>query len=143
MDPNVQTQTINPQPVNPVLQQPPVQPPVVSPKPQSQPVSGGSKKRLKIGLVLLVLVILGVVGFFAYSYFNTPKTYNAGVYDYPTQAQAKITVTPTPSGVVNPNDTTDSGIDSDNKVIDQQLNNLNSDMTGVDQSLNDKQTNLQ
>ncbi len=138
MDPNIQTPTVNPQPVKPVLEQTSVRPVVSS---QPQPVSGGNKKWLKIGLVLFVLVVLGVAGFFAYSYFNSPKTYNAGVYNYPTGTPNKTTITPTDT--VNPNNTTDAGIDSDNKVIDQRLNSLNSDITGVDQSLNDKQTNLQ
>jgi hypothetical protein len=138
MDPNIQTQTPQSQPVNPVLQQAPVQPqPQVQPTPQ--PASGGGKKWLKIVLLLLVLVILAVAGFFGYSYFNASKTYNAGVYNYPTSAPT----TPTPTEVVNPKDTTDSAIDSDNKVVDQELNNLNTDINGVDQSLNDKQTNLQ
>ncbi len=85
------------------------------------------------------MVILGVAGFFGYSYFTAPKTYNAGVYNYPTS----VPTTPTPTDVVNPNDTSDSAIDSDNKVVDRELSKLNSDMSGVDQSLNDKQTNLQ
>lgn len=137
------------QPVSPNLQEVPnpvVQPvtpspvqtlPPVMPSSVTLPQNKGSKAKIALVLVVILLV-LGVLGFVAFSYFNSAKTYNAGVYNYPTQAP----ITPTPTGVVNPNDTTDSAIDSDSKVVDQQLNNLNSDINGVDQSLNDKQTNL-
>lgn len=140
---------VQPQPqpipnINPVLQQeqgqiqsqPVTQPqPVVPPTPESN----GGKKRLMMLLLVLLLVILGIGGFFAYSYFNSSKTYNAGVYNYPTAAQ----MSPTPTEAINPTDTTDAALDKDTQTVDQQLNGLNSDITGVDDSVNDKQTNLQ
>lgn len=144
MDNNLnQTPPVNPQIVPTGVKAPQV-PPISSisqslPLPTAVPEpKKGPKMKMIIALVI-VLVILGGLGFFGYSYFKTAKTYNAGVYNYPTAVPAS----PTPTDVVNPNDTTDSAIDSDNKVIDQGLNNLNSDINGVDQSLNDKQTNLQ
>lgn len=144
MDNNLnQTSSVNPQ-VAPAVEKVPQTPPISSIS-QSSPLptvapepKKGSKMKMIITLVI-ILVILGGLGFFGYSYFKTAKTYNAGVYNYPTA----VPTTPTPTDVVNPNDTTDSAIDSDNKVVDQGLNNLNSDINGVDQSLNDKQTNLQ
>lgn len=142
MDLNAQTQTPPVQPpVNPVVEQTQPQP-IIQPQPpvQPQPVPpGGSKKGLMILLVVLLLVVLGVGGFFAYSYFTKSQTYNAGVYTYPTTAPT----TPTPTEVINPNDTTDAALDSDTKNVDEQLNSLNSDVNSVDESINDKQTNLQ
>ena len=105
-----------------------------------QPTSGGGKKGLKIALVVLIsLIVLGVVGFLAYSYFGKSQTYNAGLYTYPSTTPS----TPTPTEVINPNDTTDAALDSDTKTVDQELNGLSSDLNSVDQSVNDKQTNLQ
>ena len=147
MDPNTQTPTSNPQVVNPLPQAQPVVPQPVTPQSQSQPVAqmppqqgkGSSKKIFKLLLVVFILVILSLGGFLAYSYFNSQEKYNAGVYNYPTPVPA----TPTPTDVLNPNDTSDSSIDNNNQIVDKSLNDLNADLNSVNDSLNDKQTNLQ
>lgn len=142
MDPNAQTPASNPQTVNPMPQPPPVMSePQVLPQAQMQPQpeQKGSKKMLKLLLIIFTLAILGFGGFFAYSYFNSQKADNAGVYNYPTS----VPTTPTPTDILNPNDTSDSSIDSNNQVVGKSLNDLDSDLNSVSDSLNDKQTNLQ
>lgn len=141
MDPNsANQQPVMSQPVVNPLPQTPIAP-QVSPEPQ-QPAGKGGKKWLKIVLILLVLVILVLGGYFAYTYYFAQSTYNAGVYEEP-QSTA-VSPTPTPSGYqVNPSDTTDAAIDADTAEVDKNMTNLNSDINGVDQSVSDKQTNLQ
>ena len=126
--PNSQTQTVMPaSEVRPAAQM------------QPQQEHGGSKKMLKLFLVILVLAILALGGYFAYSYFNSQKTYNAGVYNYPTTAPT----TPTPADTLKPNDTSNSSIDSNNQTVEKSLDALDSDLNSVSDSFNDKQTNLQ
>lgn len=143
MDLNTQTST----PVSPVPQAQPIMPQPVTPEPQAQPVvqsspppvQKGSRKMLKFLIFIIILAILGLGGFLAYSYFNSQKTYNANVYNYPTSVPAS----PTPTDVLNPNDISDSSIDSNNQLIDQNLKALDTDLNSVNEGINDKPTNLQ
>ena len=142
MDPNNQTPTpINPQSVNPVSQVQPTFKPQTQPVVQSSPppVQKGGRKMLKFFIFIIILAILGFGGFLAYSYFNSQKTYNANVYNYPTS----VPVSPTPTDVLNPNDISDSSIDSNNQLIDQNLKALDTDLNSVNEGINDKPTNLQ
>nr|MBI5455362.1 hypothetical protein [Candidatus Levybacteria bacterium] len=142
MEPNIQTPVSNPQVVNPMPQAQQIMQDL-QPQPQmqmqSQPDHGGGKKIIKLFLIIFILAILGLGGFVGYSYFNSQKTYNAGIYNYPTSVPA----TPTPTDVLNPSDTSNNSIDSNNQIVDQNLNSLDSSLNSVSDSLNDKQTNLQ
>jgi hypothetical protein len=146
--PNTATQPINPvvQPQAPVQATPiPTQPAQAQNYSVSQSEHDGGKSALKVFLVLLLiigatagLVYVGVL--FMGQNKTTPATRNANVYAQPTRTQ----ITPTPTGYQsNPNDTTDNAINQDSQVGTQNLDNLNSSLNDVDQSLKDQQTNLQ
>lgn len=139
MEPNVQTPIINSQVNNPIVEPQPVFQPQPQPVVQPKQNQGDGKKMFKLFLLILILAIMALGGFFAYSYFNTQKTYNAGVYNYPTSAP----LTPTPTDILNPNDTSNNSIDSNNQVVDQNLNSLDASLNSASDSFNDKQTNLQ
>ncbi len=113
--------------------------------PQTTPISNNSSKRkmLVALLIVIVLLVLGVTG--VYLYLQKTNVYDAGKYNYGNnQTKLQPTVSPTPFVYkVNPNNTSDQAIDSDNQNVSQDLGNLNSDLTNIDQSLNDQQTNLQ
>lgn len=132
MDNNQQDVTNNPQVVNP---QTVVQPSQVSPAPSNN----SKKKMLWILAAVLILVVLLGGGYFYYISFNQQKTYNATLYNEPSTQY-----TPTPTQYQSdPKDTSDTGIDKDSQVANQNINFLDSDLKNVDQSLNDQQTNLQ
>jgi hypothetical protein len=93
---------------------------------------------------VLIVVILAATGYLIFL-SKTQKTAYNKVQGYvgPT-IPAVATITPTPSVYqINPKDTSDSAINSDTTVANQNLGNLDSDLNNVDQSFNDQQTNLQ
>ena len=123
--------------------------PVITPQPNILPSVSPKKSNLGRNLVMIISAVLIVVILAATGYLiflgNAQKTANNKVQGYvgPT-IPAGPTVTPTPSVYqINPKDTSDSAINSDTTVANQNLNSLDSNLNSVDQSFNDQQTNLQ
>jgi hypothetical protein len=122
-------------------------PPVNNPIPLQQPQVLKAKSNLGRNLVMIISAVLIVVILIATGYLlflnNTKKSVNTQVYVQPT-VPAGPTATPTPSAYqINPKDTSDNAITNDAAAVNQSLGNLDSDLSNVDQSFNDQQTNLQ
>lgn len=144
MDPNVQTPTqevvppaVPVAPASSVPQQP-VQP-NISPQLDTPPPSKGNKNMLLIFafiFVLFLIVITAVLYFMTqFKAQNTQNRKTSTVSLTPTQ-------TPTPTPEINPQDTTDTSLDNDSKVLEQNIENLESDLSSVDSSFSDQQTDL-
>lgn len=158
MDQNLNQQPQAPvQPTQPLMQTEQVSTPTVSSTPPVPPAKAqnysvsqsehqhGGKAFLKVLLVLIIIIgaTVGVV-YAGYVFLGSPKsssteTKNANVFVEPTLA-----VTPTPAGYQsNLSDTTDGALDSDTQVSTKDMDNLDTELTNVDQGLSDQQTNLQ
>jgi len=145
MDNNLNQTPSGTQPtLNPVTQASPISSVPQSPLSQTtaSEVKNGSKMKIIIALVI-VLVILGGLGFFGYSYFITSKVNLQGTTNV--NNLNKNTANQVKQDVVNSTvtDTSNAQIDKDLQSIDQGLNNTDANAAAVDQGFNDQQTNLQ
>ena len=92
---------------------------------------------------VLIVVILAATGYLLFLGSAKKTTNNAQVYNQPV-VSVSPTAIPTPSVYqINTKDTSDNAITNDTTAVNQNLNNLDSDLNSVDQSFNDQQTNLQ
>jgi hypothetical protein len=145
-----QTQSVAQQPLQqvsqptPITVTQPVQPQNYSTS-QSEHHTGKSFIKILILLIVIVGITAGIV-FVGYKFMGantttvSPNPQNANVYNEPT----KTVVSPTPSVYQsNPTDTSDSAINQDSQISGNNISNLNSSINDIDQSLTDKQTNLQ
>jgi hypothetical protein len=99
-----------------------------------------------VKILLLLIIIVGITAGLVYGGWmlmggenkiaTNPK--NANVFVGPTK-----TVSPTPSVYqINPSDTSDGAIDKDTQIVSDNLNTLDTNISDVDKSLKDQQTNL-
>jgi len=132
--------TVVPPQVNPI----PPAPQAIGPLPQSpQKKSNAGRNLIMILSAVLIVVILVATGYLIFLGSTRKTTYNAQVYNQPT-VSAKPTATPQQTSYQsNPKDTSDQAIDQDSQAANKKLTNLDTDLSNVDQSLNDQATNLQ
>jgi hypothetical protein len=124
---------------NPIIQQYNSQLPQMN-----QPKSSLGRNLVMIISAVLIVVILVTTGYLVFVGNAKKVAYNkVQSYIQPT-ISVSPSATPTPSVYqINPKDTSDSAINSDTTVANQNLNSLDTDLNNVDQSFNDQQTNLQ
>jgi flagellar basal body-associated protein FliL len=110
----------------------------------TQPKSNFGRNLVMIISAVLIVVVIAATGYLLVL-GNAKKTAYNNVQSY---IQPTLSVSPkaspTPSVYqINPKDTTDSAINNDTTVANQNLDSLDTDLNNVDQSFNDQQTNLQ
>jgi len=139
MDPNQvqanpasQPVPVQPTPVQPVVQTP--QPPIETPK--------GGNKKLILTLAVVLVAVLSLVG--AGTYYLSSNSNNSAQTQ---SSQNTYTPTPTVTSVpsepeITSKNTSDNSLEEDSKVLDQNITNLNSDVSSVDSSFSDQQTDL-
>jgi len=123
-----------------------ITPQVSNPMPQTQiPPTKSNLGRNLVMIIsaVLIVVILAATGYLLFLGSAKKTTNNAQVYNQPV-VSVSPTAIPTPSVYqINTKDTSDNAITNDTTAVNQNLNNLDSDLNSVDQSFNDQQTNLQ
>jgi hypothetical protein len=131
----------------------------VNPDPIIVPPLEENKKNhliLVVGIVAAILIVSGgIFGYFYLNQKNNPLS-NQPIVPTPTLEPASpdqsissdnsvLTVTPSPvetNGISASSGNTNTQLDQDTNTLDTNLNSLNTELSGIDQGLNDKQTNL-
>lgn len=124
-----------------VPQSAPVQPVAQNPQPSIETPKGGNKK-LILTLAVVLFAVLSLVGAGTY-YLSSNSNNNAQTQSSQNTFTPTPTVTSAPSEPeITSKDTSDTSLEKDAKVLDQNINNLNTDANSVDSSFSDQQTDL-
>ncbi len=141
MDPNLQAPAqevvatvMAPQPISQPVQPPLGLEPNASPLPPK-----GNKKMLRIFAVVFILLLIIVTSVLYFMTVSKTQSTKSQVNEI---IELSPTSTPTPTPEINPADTSDNTLDQDSTVLEQNINNLDSDAASIDSSFTDQQTNL-
>ena len=107
--------------------------PSLASTPETDTPKKGKSKMILIVIIILLLILFAIGGVYFF------MMQNAGNTQAPTPTPTTVPETPTPTVP----DTTDSGLEKDSTTTTNDLNNLDSQLNGVNSALNDQSTNLQ